>query len=63
MFKFLSILSRREFIPRTQPQDDGEAWRRDPLAHPVLQAMSQRELADLPLGAGFIRAADQPPRR
>lgn len=25
-----------------------EAWRRDPLAHPALQAMSQRELADLP---------------
>jgi len=24
------------------------AWRRDPLAHPVLQQMSQRELGDLP---------------
>ncbi|KAB2951496.1 MAG: hypothetical protein F9K19_18715 [Rhizobiaceae bacterium] len=26
------------------------AWRRDPLSHPVLSAMNERELADLPLG-------------
>lgn len=25
-------------------------WLRDPLAHPVLEAMSERELADLPFG-------------
>ena len=25
-----------------------ESWRRDPLSHPALQAMSQRELGDLP---------------
>ena len=26
----------------------GCRWRRDPLSHPALQAMSQRELGDLP---------------
>ncbi|NIA71018.1 hypothetical protein HBA54_20675 [Pelagibius litoralis] len=36
------------------PGLDGEAaarriaWRRDPLSHPALQAMSQRDLGDLP---------------
>ncbi len=25
------------------------AWRRDPLSHPVLSTMNERELADLPL--------------
>ncbi len=25
-------------------------WLRDPLAHPALEAMSERELADLPFG-------------
>lgn len=27
---------------------DCEAWRRDPLSHPAIRAMSQREIADLP---------------
>lgn len=26
------------------------AWRRDPLSHPALRDMDERELADLPLG-------------
>lgn len=63
MLKFLWSLVRCEFVRRPQPQGGEEAWRRDPLAHPALQAMSERELADLPLGASFIRVADQPPRR
>ena len=36
-----------------EPVDDGceaETWQRDPLSHPVVAAMSLRELADLPLG-------------
>lgn len=32
-------------------------WRRDPLAHPVLDAMSQRELGDLP----FVLPEPTPP--
>lgn len=27
---------------------EAAAWRRDPLSHPVLQAMTPRELGDLP---------------
>ncbi len=27
-------------------------WLRDPLAHPALEAMSERELADLPFARG-----------
>ncbi len=44
------------FIPRLRRRTlrplDAEAvaaWRRDPLSHPALNAMSERELADLPL--------------
>jgi len=32
-------------------------WIRDPLAHPDLDAMSERELANLPLARGFRGAA------
>lgn len=59
MLKFLWSLARSRSIGRPQPQDDEEIWRRDPLAHPALQAMSERELADLPLAAGFNRVADR----
>lgn len=48
-----------------EPVDRDEDWRRDPLAHPALEAMSVRELADLPFDryrllqdapkAGFVR--------
>ncbi len=31
-------------------------WLRDPLAHPVIEAMSERELADLPFSRGPSRA-------
>jgi len=30
------------------------AWRRDPLSHPALRAMSQRELGDLPFSRHSI---------
>jgi hypothetical protein len=32
---------------------DGADFWRDPLSHPAIQSMSLRELADLPLSAGF----------
>jgi len=32
-----------------RPEDDGyEAWCRDPLSHPQLRNLSERQLADLP---------------
>ena len=34
-----------------EPRDRAE-WFRDPLAHPDLDAMSERELADLPFSRG-----------
>ncbi len=32
-------------------------WLRDPLAHPDIDVMSERELADLPFARGFRGAA------
>ncbi|MER8635746.1 hypothetical protein [Mesorhizobium sp. M1365] len=51
----------------TQPhQDDSEAtsWVTDPLSHPVLDTMSERELADMPfrLTARRTRFETAPPR-
>ncbi|MES0123533.1 hypothetical protein NKL05_15770 [Mesorhizobium sp. C420B] len=51
----------------TQPhRHDSEAinWVTDPLAHPVLDTMSERELADMPfrLTAGRTRFEAAPPR-
>ncbi|WP_299400201.1 hypothetical protein [Pelagibius sp.] len=37
--------------PGAQPS---VGWRRDPLTHPALQAMSQRELGDLPFDPGAL---------
>jgi len=35
---------------RSAPRPAGEAdWRRDPLSHPALQAMTRRQLDDLPI--------------
>jgi hypothetical protein len=34
--------------PRSLHDAPDGAWRRDPLSHPVLRIMSERELADLP---------------
>ncbi len=31
------------------PEQDRERWRRDPLSHPSLRCLSQRELGDLPV--------------
>jgi hypothetical protein len=35
-----------------EPSDANESWQHDPLSHPDLQAMSLRELADLPFNRG-----------
>ncbi|MGF7008587.1 hypothetical protein [Aminobacter sp. BE322] len=32
------------------------AWVRDPLAHPDIERMDERELADLPFNRGFRRS-------
>lgn len=46
MLKFLLSLLIQ---PRqTDPQALALQWMRDPLSHPALQAMNERELADLP---------------
>jgi len=37
----------RQLYGPTDPETIA-AWRRDPLLHPALDAMSERELADLP---------------
>ena len=36
------------------------AWLRDPLSHPDIARMDERELADLPLGRGFRPALPVP---
>lgn len=41
--------------PRTD-QEAAAAWRCDPLSHPALRNMSERELADLPLGRPWFAA-------
>lgn len=44
-----SLLDPRPTAPE---QSDVAPWIRDPLAHPALGAMSQRELGDLPFNRG-----------
>lgn len=45
----IRVLARR---PPTadDPRDEAACWDADPLAHPALRAMSQTQLADLPIG-------------
>ncbi len=48
---FLNLSTRLPFrLPKLQDQDD--RWVRDPLAHPDIAAMDERQRADLPFG-GF----------
>ncbi len=50
---------------RPEPISDEERWAADPLSHPVLKAMSARELADIPfprIRADAQRAARCPSR-
>jgi hypothetical protein len=55
MLKFFSLSAallamHRSVRPAGSGSDECIAWRRDPLLHPALRSMSQRELADLPIG-------------
>ncbi len=46
----MKILSLLKAGAEARPRDDREIarWVTDPLAHPVLDAMSERELGDMP---------------
>jgi hypothetical protein len=62
--KIISILSGLSTMSQRNSKPAGAAqpgivpeWARDPLAHPDLDAMSERELADLPFGRVTGRAA------
>ncbi|WP_164749729.1 hypothetical protein [Nitratireductor alexandrii] len=48
----ISLISSRFWPPGRfageTPERDRERWRRDPLSHPSLRCLSQRELGDLP---------------
>ncbi|RWL75825.1 MAG: hypothetical protein EOR67_30480 [Mesorhizobium sp.] len=56
--KILSLL--KEFAGAdARPRDDGEIdrWITDPLSHPVLDTMSERELGDMPFRLTARRTA------
>ena len=50
MLKFLLSQFRHRARPRKTVLDSAlcRQWVRDPLSHPVLESMSERELGDLP---------------
>lgn len=57
--KIFSILNGLLPSPvRVSPRVFDPAWIHDPLSHPDIAAMSQRELADLPLSRGRRAAAN-----
>ena len=56
MLQLFSIMTRlvrltASTIAAGDSEADREIWKRDPLAHPVLDHMSLGELADLPTGS------------
>jgi len=52
--KILSFVRSLFEQAAAQPGNDEVAvWVRDPLAHPALQIMSERELGDLPFNRGY----------
>ena len=46
---FMAARALASRLPAADALTEAEHWRRDPLSHPALRAMSQRELADLPI--------------
>lgn len=54
MLKEILTLIRNAPFAQTGRIDRGDRWRRDPLAHPVIEGMSLNSLADLP--AASLRA-------
>lgn len=58
-FSMLPALGRGLFDP-SDIIDDADDFRRDPLSHPALAAMSMRELADLPFNRCYRLLQDGP---
>jgi hypothetical protein len=55
----MKIISILRALSTATPNDDPDrraVWLRDPLAHPALDVMSERELADLPFARGPRRS-------
>lgn len=52
------ILSLARVLPAARGNAQCEPSRNDPLAHPALQAMTQAQLGDLPIGHPAARQAD-----
>jgi hypothetical protein len=50
----------REWASAGSSDDDTEEWRRDPLSHPALRAMSLTQLADLPFDPYCISNEEEP---
>lgn len=48
IFSLFGIQGPRSGNTTPRHFDDTAPWLRDPLSHPALESMSQRELADLP---------------
>lgn len=48
----------REWMSVAAPKDNQETWLRDPLSHPAIEAMSVRQLADLPLDRFRVQSAE-----
>jgi hypothetical protein len=53
VMKIISILRGLSIKPSDDNEHRRAEWFRDPLAHPALEAMSERELADLSFDRGF----------
>ena len=54
MIQFLLNVSRR--FAAGCALSETERWRLDPLSHPALRGMSERELGDLPIGHPLVPA-------
>lgn len=48
IFSLFDLLAKDPARTLRERFDDCAAWLRDPLSHPAIEHMSQRELADLP---------------
>lgn len=55
--KILSLLWALSAARDTQHDDDVARWVVDPLSHPILDAMSERELGDMPFRLTARRTA------
>ena len=56
MFKFLYMLTRPDKRPENDAGDAFRAeWINDPLSHPAIRRMGEKELADLPFATRLAR--------